>query len=210
MRTALGFVVGLGLAVSFSAQAVEVEGFDNGPPCTGGGLLWDATAATWGDQIAWTLGRASFPMAPDDCYGRATFSPLLSGEAIAGKSFAVSTGTGYMVSFYARHRPDRDWADPGPEGICWFEVDYAWGDHDSVWVRDVGALTVMAKWIETDPFSQAWALYSDSTDEDSGSNTFITLALKAGTTGSRHAIPHIDHLDLKPAPSSVYNWSVYD
>lgn len=207
MRITLVSVVALALAFSFSAQAVEVEGFDNGPPCTGGGLLWDATAATWGLQTVWTLGRASAPMAADDCYGRATYTGGNAGESIAGEGFAVNTGTTYTVSFYARQRPDRVWAEPFT-GICWFEVVYAWGDHDSAWVRDVGPVTTMLKWIETDTFSTTWALYSDNTDEDSGSNTFITIGLKAGAGGGATSIPHVDHLDLAPAPS-VYDWSIY-
>ena len=128
MKRIFGFTVALCI-MAVAAHAAIIQDFE------GSGAM--GVVAAWGSNHPWTAGRSSGGVPSGSYYGRCERSPGRQGESIYGIGTGVSTSTDLTLSGYMRTHPDKSWAGD-PANWCWYELDYAWGNHDSQWCMDNG------------------------------------------------------------------------
>lgn len=197
MKKVLGFVLALTFAIGFSADATVLQDFE------GSGQL--GVDAGWGTASYFTAGRASGALVVG-AYGRCDRSAALQGESIYGVGTAIGLGGNYLLSGWMRCQPDKPWAGD-PANWCWYELDYAWGNHDSAWCRDNGgSLIVIQKYDETMVLPPTWTWHS--TILYSVGYTAVTICLKCGHTGNNHSHVHADELDVTYL-NAVMDWTLY-
>jgi hypothetical protein len=201
MKKVLGFVVVLTFAIGFSADAVIIEEFE---AAAGYGVY-----APWGDTNTFTGARGSVPLAGHGNYARINRSGgSAQGESTFGIGTAVTPAHDLRLLGYMRMQPDKTWGGGSAGNWAWFELDYAWGDHDSQWCADNGgSLVIIQKFDETMGAMIDWTQYWS--DVNAGAETAVTLCGKCGKTGDQNSAGQIDVFEVQDITPAVMDWTLY-